>query len=265
MTISFVDIHCHILPSIDDGPRDWDEALAMARLAAEHGTSTIIATPHQLGSFSKNRGNDIRALVAELQQRLDSAAIPLRVLSGGEVRIEPGLADGLARGDLLSLGDHRRHVLIELPHEIYLPLDPLLDDLARRKIVGILAHPERNQGLLRRRELLAPLIDVGCLTQVTAGSLCGTFGPDAKELAEWLLENGLIHIVASDGHGSRSRRPLIRRAHELIEAITDRQTADDLCCHHPARVAAGQCVRPGRRARLQSRREKGWWARSAAI
>ena len=265
MTISFVDIHCHILPGIDDGPRDWDEALAMARLAAEHGTSTIIATPHQLGSFSNNRGDAIRTLVTELQQRLDSAAIPLRALSGGEVRIEPGLAEGLARGELLTLGDHRRHVLIELPHELYLPIETILADLARKKLVGILAHPERNQGLLRRPELLAPLVDAGCLTQVTASSLCGTFGPDAKELAIWLLENGLVHVVASDGHGPRSRRPLIRRAHEFVEAIIDRQTADDLCCHNPARVAAGQSVRPGRRAQLQSHRQTRWRARSTAV
>ena len=263
MSISFADIHCHILPGLDDGPRDWDESLAMARLAVADGTSTIVATPHQLGNFSQNRGVDIRPRVIELQQRLDAAAIPLRVLPGGEIRIEPGLVDGLARDELLTLGDHRRHVLIELPFEIYLPLDPILDDLSRRKLVGILAHPERNDGLLRRPELLAPLVDAGCLTQLTAGSLCGTFGPESKELAEWLLEMGLVHIVSSDGHGTRSRRPLLLRAHERIESLIDRQTADDLCNHNPARIAAGQDVRSGRRAQLQSRRRKGWWARSA--
>lgn len=265
MTISFVDIHCHILPGIDDGPCDWDESLAMARLAVGDGTSTIIATPHQLGSFSENRGDDIRARVTELQQRLDAAAIPLRVLPGGELRIEPGFAEGLARGDVLTLGDHHRHVLVELPHEIYLPLDTILEDLSRQKIVAILAHPERNLGLLRRPEVLAPLVDAGCLTQITAGSLCGTFGPESKELAEWLIEVGLVHFVASDGHGSRSRRPLIRRAHERVEAISDRQTADDLCCHHPARVSIGQTVPPGRRPQLQSRRRQRWWTRSATV
>ncbi|MEX0642395.1 MAG: CpsB/CapC family capsule biosynthesis tyrosine phosphatase [Pirellulales bacterium] len=260
MTISFVDIHCHLLPGIDDGPRDWDESLAMARLAAEDGMTTIIATPHQLGSFSHNRGDDIRARVTELQQRLDSAAIPLRVLPGGEARIEPDMSDGVVRGEVLSLGNHRRHVLIELPHDIYLPLESVLDDFSRRKMVVILAHPERNRGLQRRPELLAPLVDAGCLTQITASSLCGTFGPDAKELAEWLLEVGLVHTVASDGHGSRSRRPLIRRAHQRLESLIDRQTADDLCCHNPARIADGKRVSPGRRAPVQPQPRRQWSA-----
>jgi len=263
MTISFVDIHCHLLPGIDDGPRDWDESLAMARLAVEDGTTTIVATPHQLGSFGANRGDDIRARVTELQERLDAAAIPLRVLPGGEVRIEPGMTNGLVHGDVLTLGDHRRHVLVELPHDICLPLEPILDDLSRRKMVGILAHPERNHGILRRPEALAPLVDAGCLTQITAGSLGGTFGPEAEELAEWLLAEGLVHFVASDGHGSRSRRPIVRRAHDRVAAITDQQTADDLCCHNPDRAAKGQSVRPGRRLQVQSRRRQRWWARRA--
>lgn len=265
MSISFVDIHCHILPGIDDGPRDWDESLAMARLAVADGTSTIVATPHQAGSFSQNRGPDIRLLATELQQRLDAAAIPLRVLPGGEIRIETGLADGLAREELLTLGDHRHHVLIELPFEIYLPLDSILEELAHQKLTAILAHPERNDGLCRRPELLAPLVDAGCLTQLTAGSLCGTFGPESKELAEWLLEMGLVHIVSSDGHGPRARRPLLRRAHERVEALVDRQTADDLCGHNPARVASGQSVRPGRRPQKQPRRRQSWWSRNATV
>jgi protein-tyrosine phosphatase len=265
MTISFVDIHCHILPGIDDGPRDWDESLAMARLAAADGTSTIIATPHQLGCFGSNRGDDIRTRATELQQRLDAAAIPLRVLPGGEVRIDSTLNEGLARGEVLTLGDHYRHVLIELPFEVYLPLEPVLADLARRKLVGILAHPERNDGILRRPEQLTPVVDAGCLTQITASSLYGTFGPESKELAEWLLEQGLVHVVASDGHGTRSRRPLIRRAHERVESLVDRQTADELCCHNPARIAAGRSVRPGRRAQLQSGRRRERSVRSAPV
>lgn len=265
MTISFVDIHCHILPEVDDGPGDWDESLAMARLAVDNGTSLIIATPHQLGGFRSNRGDDIRARVAELQQRLDAAAIPLRVLPGGEARVEADMVDELLSGHVVSLGDHRRHVLVELPHDIYLPLDSILHDLARCKMAAVLAHPERNQGLRRRPELMAGLVDAGCLAQLTASSLCGSFGPDAKELAEWLLSEGLVHIVASDGHGSRSRRPLIRRAHERVEALTDRQTADELCCHNPARIAGGRSVRAGRRARTGSPRRKSWWVGSATV
>ncbi len=207
MAISFTDIHCHLLPAIDDGAEHWDEALAMARLAADDGISTIITTPHQLGGYGHNRGDDIRQRVAELQQQLDLAGVRLNVLPGADVRIESGMIDRLRSGDVLTLGDHRRHVLLELPHELYLPLEPIIDELKRYGMVGILSHPERNQGILRCPEIVAPLVDHGCLMQITAGSICGTFGPACRQLSEWLLAEGLVHFVATDAHGA------VRAAH----------------------------------------------------
>lgn len=259
MTISFVDIHCHLLPGIDDGAKDWDEALAMARLAVEDGTATVIATPHQLGNYGHNRGDEIRGLVAELQQRFEQAQIPLTVLPGADVRIEPEMVEQLIRGDVLTLGDHRRHVLLELPHELYLPLQPVLDELSRRKMAGILSHPERNQGILRQPEVLAPLVEGGCLLQITAGSLCGTFGPQCQQFCEWLLGAGLVHFVATDAHGPRSRRPLMRRAFDRVVELTGEATAIDLCSRNPSRAAAGQPVTAGRREAPRQRR--GWGLR----
>ena len=174
----------------------------MARLAVNEGTKTIIATPHQLGSFGHNRGDEIRRLVAELQLRLDDEQVPLKVLPGADVRIEPGMIERIIDGGVLTLGDHSRHVLLELPHELYFPIQSVLDELARRKLVGVLSHPERNAGILRQPDVLAPLAAAGCLMQLMAGSLCGSFGPICQEFVEWMLEEGLVHFVASDGHGS---------------------------------------------------------------
>lgn len=263
MNSSFVDIHCHLLPGIDDGAKDWDESLAMARLAIEDGTTTIIATPHQLGNFGHNAGDDIRRRVFALQQQLDQAGLPLKVLPGADVRIEPGLLDKLLSGDVLTLGDLRRHVLLELPHELYLPLESVIDELARRTMVGILSHPERNEGILRRPKVLAPLVDSGCLLQITAGSLCGTFGPACQQMSEWLLAEGLVHFVATDAHGSRSRRPLMRRAYERVAELTDESTATELCGRNPAAVADGQSVSVGRR-RAARRRRKWFTSKSVA-
>jgi protein-tyrosine phosphatase len=263
MAISFVDVHCHLLPGIDDGAKDWDESLAMARLAVEDGTATIVATPHQLGNFDHNRGDDIRGLVAEVQQRITAARIPLTVLPGADVRIEPDMVERLVRGDVLTLGDHRRHVLLELPHELYLPLEPLLERLSRRKIIGVLSHPERNQGILRQPDVLGPLVDAGCLLQITAGSLCGTFGPECQAFCEWLLSEGLVHFVATDAHGPRSRRPLMQRAFERVVELAGETTATDLCSNNPGRVAAGQSVTAGRREVKRQRR--GWGRRRVAV
>lgn len=263
MRDSFVDIHCHLLPGIDDGAQDWDETLAMARLAAEDGTTTIIATPHQLGNFGQNHGDQIRSLALEALQRLNTSNLPLKVLPGADVRIEPGMYDRLVRGEVLTLGDFRRHVLLELPHELYLPLEPVLNELSRRKMVGVLSHPERNQGILGHPDVLVPLVDAGCLLQVTAGSLCGTFGPTCRQFSEWLLAEGLVHFVATDAHGSRARRPLMRRAFERVVELTDEATAIDLCCRNPGCVAAGQHVDGGRREKPRKRR--GWGRRKAAV
>jgi protein-tyrosine phosphatase len=261
MTVSFVDIHCHILPGIDDGATDWDQSLAMARLAADDGTTTIIATPHQLGSFGNNHGDAIRSSVAELQKRLDAAGVPLRVLPGADVRVEEQLLERLLSGDVLTLGDHRRHVLLELPHELYLPLETLIERLSRHNIVGVLSHPERNQGILRRPEVLEPLVDAGCLLQITAGSLCGSFGSECQQFAEQLVVGGCVHFVATDGHGARSRRPLMRRAYDRVSALAGIETAAELCNRNPQLVATGHAVCAGRR---QALRQSRWWSKKPA-
>jgi len=243
----FVDIHCHMLPAVDDGAGDMATALAMAEMAVADGVGTVVVTPHQLGAFGHNRGDDIRRRTSELQRALAAARIPLTVLPGGDVRVEDDLPGRLATGDALTLADRGRHVLLELPHELYLPLDGVLASLRRRAIVGILSHPERNAGLLAQPQLIAELVDAGCLMQVTAGSLAGAFGPPSQQLAEWMLGQGLVHFLASDAHGVRSRRPLLGRAFERAAELVDEATAADLCCHWPARVAAGGDVPAGRR------------------
>ncbi len=256
----FTDIHCHILPGIDDGAQSWDESLAMARLAVADRIATIVATPHQLGAFDQNLGDKIRQLVAELNERLLAEDIAVRVLAGGEIRIEPSVIEQLVTGDLVSLGDHRRHVLLELPHELYFPLDLLMSELATRQITLVLAHPERNEGLLRQPDFAVDLVDAGCLLQLTAGSLCGAMGPHVQDMAEWMVTEGFAHVVATDGHGSRRRRPLISQAYERICELVDVDTANDLCSRTPALLAAGRTVAAGRRV-VKRRRRTSWWSR----
>ncbi len=250
----FVDIHCHLLPGIDDGSPDWETSLAMARMAVADGTRTIIVTPHQLGNFSQNRGDSIRQLTGQLQEVLRQHKIPLEIMPGADVRIEDNMLELLGSGEVLSLGDKRQHVLLELPHELYFPLESLLTELNRRGMTGILSHPERNHGILREPALLPALVDAGCLMQVTAGSLMGTFGRQSQQLAEWMLGQGLVHLLASDAHGIKSRRPLLGRALERVASLVDQKTAIDLCARNPALVAQGNSVPAGRRTLPQ----RGW-------
>jgi protein-tyrosine phosphatase len=252
----FVDIHCHLIPEIDDGAKSWAESLAMAKMAVADGIATIVLTPHQLGTYAHNSGDLIRQRTIELQEQLDARGIPLEVLPGADVRIEDGMLGGLRAGTVLSLADRRRHVLLELPHELYFPLEGVLEDLRRHGLTGILSHPERNQGLLKDPGLIEPLVDAGCLMQVTASSLIGGMGPGPQGMAEWLLAQGFVHFLATDAHGHKSRRPLMTRAFERAVELTDWEEAIDLCCRNPAAVAQGRDVAAGRRT-TQSKKRGG--------
>lgn len=257
----FVDIHCHMLPGLDDGAVNLGVSLAMAEMAVADGIRTVVVTPHQLGNYSRNRGETIRAYAARFQCELRQRGIPLRVLAGADVRIEPDMISGLQSGDVVSLADLGRHVLLELPHELYMPLEGLLRGLKAAGIVGVLSHPERNQGILREPHLVEELVDAGCLMQVTAGSLVGSFGPEIQAFSEWLVQEGLVHFLATDAHGTNSRRPLLSRAYDRAVELAGQARADEMCCVQPAAVAEGGEVRPGRR---RVRSVGGWFRRRRA-
>lgn len=241
----FVDIHCHLLPGLDDGPSVLDEALDMAEMAVADGIGTIIATPHQLGNFAKNAGTTIRLAADKFQQLLDQRRVPLRVLPGADVRIEPDLVRKIRSGEVLTLGDRRRHVLLELPHDVYVPLDRLLSELKAAGVIGVLSHPERNRGLLNQPAVLRPLVERGCLLQVTAASLIGSFGSVVQTFSESLIAQGLVHFVSTDAHGTNVRPPMLRAAFQRVIELSGRETAVDLCCRHPAAVVAGGTVPAG--------------------
>lgn len=245
MANGFVDIHCHLVPGIDDGAKDASESLAMALLAVEEGIDTVVVTPHQLGAFARNSGDAIRVRTVELQELLDAHGVPLRVLPGGDVRIDAGMVAKIEAGEVMTLGDHRKHVLLELPHEIYLPLEPLLDELASHGMVGILSHPERNQGILQQPGLLQPLVEAGCLMQVTAGSLLGNFGSSSQALAEKMCQKGWVHFLATDAHGPKSRRPRMREAYQRACELAGEAAADLWCREFPRCVAQGRDVPKG--------------------
>ena len=259
-TKPFVDIHCHLLPGIDDGAKSWGDALAMAKIAADDGIASIIATPHQLGSFTHNDGDQIRSLTEQMQTHLREQGVALSVLPGADVRVEPDMVGGLQRGKVLTLADRGKHVLLELPHEVYLPLDAVLQQLDEAGLTGILSHPERNQGLLRQPDLVRSLVEAGCLMQVTAGSLMGNFGPRSQALAERMLQDNCVHFIATDAHGPMARRPLMQRAFLRVEELVGSEVAEQICCHNPAMVASGQAFRadPPRQPRPHLARWLNW-------
>jgi protein-tyrosine phosphatase len=217
----------------------------MARMAEADGTKSLVATPHQLGANSQVSAEAIRQGVAELQNALNAEGIGVSVLPGADVRIEPELPKLVKQGKVLTLADQGKHVLLELPHETYFPLEPLLAALARQGLVGILSHPERNRGIIKKPEVMWDVVEAGGLLQITAASLTGAFGRSPQKIAEMCVEERLIHFIASDAHDTRNRPFGMRDAYDTIIELADEGLADLVCCENPSKVVAGDEVAGG--------------------
>ncbi len=201
-----IDLHCHVLPGIDDGPDSLEGSVELARAAASVGIETLVATPHVAAQYP-NDAATIAGLVAQVNERLVAEEIPVTVLPGAEVAIIhlPELDPAeLAR---LTLGGGP-WLLVEPPFSPVAPgLERALHELGDRGHRIVLAHPERCGALQRDHALLHSLSDAGVLMSITAGSLVGRFGGEVRRHALALASEGLIHNVTSDAHSASGRAP----------------------------------------------------------
>ena len=207
-----IDIHSHILPDLDDGPATLEESLAIAREAAADGIGAMIATPHMHNGIYRCSAGEIGERVKDLNAELDKSGIPLTVYPGAEVQLVPGLNDLLGSGKACTL-NNSRYVLIELA-ATFLP-DTAKEEFFTLRLNGyipILAHPERHPRLQKDLDFMAELVRMGTLCQLTAQSLTGGAGKSAQAAASKMLENNLAHILATDVHSSKWRKPVLSRA-----------------------------------------------------
>ena len=203
--MSVVDIHCHILPGLDDGSPDMPTSVAMARLAAAAGISTVIGTPHWIEDEHETDPAVVRQTVRDLQAELNSRAIPLTVLPGNEALICPDLPDRVKAGDVLTLADRGTHLLLELPYEDLLTyVDDVMFRLQLQGITPVLAHVERYAYVRTDWHVLDRWVQHGCLAQINAASLDRGRGDD---LAQDLMDHGLVACTATDAHDTTRRAP----------------------------------------------------------
>jgi protein-tyrosine phosphatase len=242
-----IDLHAHILSRIDDGPRDLEESLALARAMVDEGTRTVAATPHVRYDFPAVRPDEIADRCATLQDALDYAQVPLEVVPAGEVDLV--WANQADTDDLyqVSYGQVGDYVLIETP---YGPLPDtferlLLRVLERHSIRPVLAHPERNPTFQEDPDRLAALVDEGIVIQVTAPALAHSRRRSrSRRLALDLIDRGLVHLLASDAHGPHvGRRPELARAMSAAAQVAPRRT-HWMVNDAPAAVLAGLQIPP---------------------
>ncbi len=235
-----VDVHCHCLPGQDDGPATPAEAIELCRALVHDGVTTAIATPHQLGRFDGHTTADgIRHAVQELNETLGEQGIPLAVVPGADVRVDERIPALLDSDRVLTLADLGKYLLLELPHDTFLNIQPLLAEVAARGVTPVLSHPERNIFLAREPEAVLPWLDRGALLQVTAASLLGRFGPVAEQMAWRWLTAGAASLVATDAHDASERRPCMTLAIMAIARRLGEHAASRACVLNPARLLAG--------------------------
>lgn len=236
-----VDVHCHCLPGVDDGPATLADSLALCRALVNDGITTAIATPHQLGRYDgRNSAASVRAACNQLQDELNRQQIPLIVKPGADVRVDERIAGLLKMDEVLTLGDGRVHLLLELPHDTYIDPQPLIRLLVSRGLQPIVSHPERHQSVRSRLSRVTPWIEQGAVLQVTAGSLLGQFGEEAQAAGWRLLEAGAVAIIAGDAHDTVRRPPSMTVAAQAIERRLGFAVARLVCLENPLRVLQGR-------------------------
>jgi protein-tyrosine phosphatase len=232
-----IDIHCHVLPDVDDGPKSWDVSLEMCRMAAADGVTHIVATPHSNDRYAYNR-----AAHAESLNRL-------RELSGGLPDLSLGcdfhlsydnLQEVLADPDRYTINSSR-YLLVELSdYGIPAQIGDCFLKLGDRGVTAIITHPERNNILRQNPQRVLEWVELGCVVQITANALTGFWGQRVARVAAWLLEREAVHILASDAHDTQHRTPLLSAARDLVAQAFGHDVANALVEDNPRAVLVGQ-------------------------
>ncbi|WP_223652955.1 tyrosine-protein phosphatase [Halopseudomonas nanhaiensis] len=240
-----IDLHSHLLPGVDDGPADLETALDMARIAVASGTTHLICTPHIHPGRYTNDAASIKTAWEAFARALRAARIPLRTGYAAEVRFGGEIMTAVGDGTLPFLGDWegRKALLLEFSHaEVPFGAERMTQWLLDQGIIPVLAHPERNKGLMRQPGKLKPFLQQGCLLQVTAGSIAGAFGERVKQLAHALLQEGVVNVIASDAHNVNRRPPDMRHGLRIASEIVGERRAKHLVLDTPWKIVHGQLV-----------------------
>ncbi|MCF1680011.1 tyrosine-protein phosphatase [Tetragenococcus koreensis] len=212
-----IDLHCHILPNIDDGADSIETSLAMAKEAVRQGITHILCTPHHNNGRYENPKATVVQAVALLQKELDKQQVDLTLFEGQEVRITGDLLQEVNDDRILFTDLTNIYVLIEFPTmDIPAYTEQLFFELRAQERVPVIVHPERNAKFREDPNRLLSYLEMGCLAQLTAPSLVGTFGKSIQKTAQVMVDHNLVQMVASDAHGVNKRRFHLKEAYELM-------------------------------------------------
>lgn len=228
-----LDLHCHILPGIDDGATDLDMALQMARMAADDGIGTIACTPHIYPGMYENDATGIRAAIVAFQAELDQRDIPLRLVEGADVHLDLDLVGKIRDGHVPTIAASR-YLLLEPPHHVAPPrFEESIFQLMVAGYIPVITHPERLSWIEGHYDVFERLVKAGAWMQITAGSVTGRFGKRPLYWAEKMLEEHLVHILATDAHHPRRRPPLLAEGRDAAARRVGGQEATHMVLTRP--------------------------------
>lgn len=234
-----IDIHCHILPYVDDGSDSMEDSLEMARMAVDSGITAIIATPHCNLPYAEEKNYRSKALASqflELQHAIQEASIPLRVYPGAEILCTPEVPELLRQDKLLTLAGSN-YLLVEFFFDENLEyMDEMLSAISSEGVTPVVAHPERYEAIQRTPHILERWFRNGYVIQLNKGSILGRLGQRAAQTADWVLAHGLAHTVASDAHSPHVRTTDMTELTEYLHQICAPEYVDILLDANPNRI-----------------------------
>ena len=237
-----IDLHCHFLPGIDDGAQNLADGLALAQAAVADGITYSVMTPHIHPGRYENTRSSIEQAFKDFRLALRKARVPLHIGMAAEVRLSPDIVALLSQNEVPFLGELNgyRIILLEFEHTQITPgADKLIEWLLKHKIRPLIAHPERNQDVMRDLTKIEPFVEMGCFLQITAGALLGHFGRVPQQRAFQLLEFDVFKVLASDAHNLKGRRPALREGTEAAASVLGEQSAHDLVNRNPRMILRG--------------------------
>ncbi|MBE0363247.1 protein-tyrosine phosphatase [Pseudoalteromonas ulvae UL12] len=242
-----IDIHCHLIPGIDDGAKDMADALSLLRMAANDGTTRMVITPHiHFGRF-ENSKEAIWTEFFALKHAAFEAGIDIDLSVAAEVRIDADMLPLIEKKRLPLLGEFegQQFLLLELPHS-HVPTgcENLIKWLRSHNITPLIAHPERNRDIQKQPHRIKTLQRLGCWFQLTGASLTGQFGETCQQLSEQFLRDGIINVVASDGHNLHRRPPVLREARAKVVELMGEEVAEQLFYTNPYNITRSMFINP---------------------
>ncbi|MEK2589125.1 CpsB/CapC family capsule biosynthesis tyrosine phosphatase [Lentilactobacillus buchneri] len=202
-----IDLHCHLLPGVDDGSKSMDISLKLANDAVRDGIDYALLTPHHMNGVYLNHKKAVIQQTQEFQVELDRHKISLKVFPGQEVRINGDLLTALDQDDILFADESGRYLMLEFPDDdVPSYTSNMIYELMQRGIIPVIVHPERNTKIMKQPDILYDLLSRGCLSQITAGSYVGTFGHKVQKFSKQLIQTGQAYVFASDAHDLPNRK-----------------------------------------------------------